>query len=75
MIYDDTSEISVLAVNNICEKWHQFIEIGSCYRITQLTAKSANQQYNRTGHTCESQMSKVSYPIPQMTSIVFAIHP
>ena len=63
IIYDESSEISVLAINDICETWYQYIEIGSCYRLTRLTAKSANQLYNKTGHACELQMSKVNYSL------------
>ena len=58
-MYDTSSDISVLAVNELCDKWYPVIEVGQCYRIERLTARLANEQYNRTAHVCELLITKV----------------
>lgn len=60
IMYDKTSDISLLAANENCDKWFAAIEVGQCYRISRLTPKPANPEFNRTAHDCELQITKVS---------------
>lgn len=60
VIYDESSDISILAANDVCDKWFKEIEPGQCYGISRLTSKAANPQCNKTSHECELQITKVS---------------
>ena len=55
--------VNISAVNELCDKWYAFIETGQAYRLSRLTAKAANPQYNKTRHAAELQITKVSYLI------------
>lgn len=59
-MYDESAEISVLVVNECCEKWFPEIKVAHCYRISRLTPRTANDQFNKTTHMYELQMTKVS---------------
>lgn len=60
IIYDESADISIFAVNECCETWFSKIEVGHCYRISRLTPRTASERFNRTGHNCKLQMTKVS---------------
>lgn len=60
VLYDQSSDITVLAANDSCDRWFKEIEPGQCYRISRLTPRLANPQFNKTAHDCELQISKVS---------------